>query len=161
MRTDTQAEYRAEAQARVQARLRAAAETLAAANQSFQQTRPGQLVQQYRTSEFHGRTKHAVRVRFRLHADGDPAPASRRLALVAGWAATLGMAGVLVALPVLIGLFRPGGTWYTLLMMLIGAVGIGATGGAFASIHRRRAPWIGLCVGTVCLAAAIALTAAR
>jgi hypothetical protein len=45
--------------------------------------------------------------------------------------------------------------------MLIGAVGIGATGGAFASIHRRRAPWIGLCVGTVCLAAAIALTAAR
>jgi hypothetical protein len=160
MRTDTE-RLRAEAHARIQERLRAAGHTLSAANQSWQQTRPGMLVQQYRASEFHGRTKHAVRVRFRLPLDGDPAPEPRRLALVAAWAGTLGMAGVLVLLPVLASLFRPGASAYTLSMMLIGLVGVGATAGAFASIHRRRAPWIGLCIGTLALGLAIVLTASR
>lgn len=160
MGTDTE-RLRAEAQARIQERLRAAGHSLSAANQSWQQTRPGMLVQQYRDSEFHGRTKHAVRVRFRLPMDGDPAPEPRRLALVAGWAGALGMAGVLVLLPVLASLFRPDATSYTLTMMLIGLVGVGATAGAFASIHRRRAPWIGLSIGTLALALAIVFTASR
>jgi hypothetical protein len=160
MRTDTE-RLRAEAHARIQERLRVATETLNAANQSWQQTRPGMLVQQYRGSEFHGRTKHAVRVRFRLPVAGDPAPDNRRLALVAGWAGTLGMAGVLVLLPVLAELFRPGLSWYFPVMLLIGLVGVGATAGAFASIHRRRAPWIGLWIGTAALALAVVLTALR
>lgn len=160
MGTDTE-RLRAEAQARIQERLRAAGHSLSAANQSWQQTRPGMLVQQYRDSEFHGRTKHAVRVRFRLPMDGDPAPEPRRLALVAGWAGALGMAGVLVLLPVLASLFRPDATSYTLTMMLIGLVGVGATAGAFASIHRRRAPWIGLSIGTLALVLAIVYTASR
>jgi hypothetical protein len=160
MRTDTE-RLRAEAYARIQERLRAAGLGLSAANQSWQQTRPGMLVQQYRESEFHGRTKHAVRVRFRLPSEGDPAPEPRRLALVAAWAGTLGMAGMLVLLPVLASLFRPGASWYTLTMMLIGLVGVGATAGAFASIHRRRAPWIGLSIGTLALVLAIVLTASR
>jgi hypothetical protein len=160
MGTDTE-RLRAEAHARIQERLRAAGHSLSAANQSWQQTRPGMLVQQYRDSEFHGRTKHAVRVRFRLPMDGDPAPEPRRLALVAGWAGALGMAGVLVLLPVLASLFRPDATSYTLTMMLIGSVGVGATAGAFASIHRRRAPWIGLSIGTLALALAIVFTASR
>ena len=160
MRRDTE-RLRAEAHARVQERLRAAGQGLSAANQSWQQTRPGMLVKQYRDSEFHGRTKHAVRVRFRLPAESDPAPSPRRLAIVAGWAGALGMAGVIVMLPLLASLFRPGGSWYALLMVLIGLVGVGATAGSFASIHRRRAPWIGLGIGTLCLALAIALTASR
>ena len=160
MRTDTE-RLRAEAHARIQERLRAAGHGLSAANQSWRQTRPGMLVQQYRDSEFHGRTKHAVRVRFRLPLDGDPAPEPRRLALVAAWAGALGMAGVLVLLPVLASLFLPGASWYTLTMMLIGLVGVGATAGAFASIHRRRAPWIGLSIGTLALVLAIVLTASR
>ena len=160
MRTDTE-RLRAEAHARLQERLRAAGHSLAAANQSWQQTRPGMLLQQYRESEFHGRTKHAVRVRFRLPLDGDPAPEPRRLALVAGWAGVLGLAGVIVLLPVLASLFRPGASSYVLVMMLVGLIGVGATAGAFASIHRRRAPWIGLCIGTAALVLAIALTAVR
>jgi hypothetical protein len=160
MRTDTE-RLRAEAHARIRERLRAAGHGLSAANQSWQQTRPGMLVQQYRDSEFHDRTKHAVRVRFRLPLESDPAPSSRRLALVAGWAGALGMAGVIVLLPVLASLFRPGGSWYALAMMLIGLVGVSATAGAFASIHRRRAPWIGLCIGTAALALAVVLTASR
>jgi hypothetical protein len=119
------------------------------------------MVQQYRGSEFHDRTKRAVRVRFRLPVDGDPAPDPRRLALVAGWAGTLGMAGTLVALPVLAALFRPGVTWYMPVMLLIGLIGVGATAGAFASIHRRRAPFIGLWIGTATLALAIVVTVAR
>jgi hypothetical protein len=46
-------------------------------------------------------------------------------------------------------------------MLLIGLVGVGATAGAFASIHRRRAPFIGLWIGTATLALAIVLTVAR
>ena len=160
MRTDTD-RLRAEAHARIQERLRAAGHGLSAANQSWQQTRPGMLVQQFRESEFNDRAKHAVRVRFRLPSEGDPAPAPRRLALVAGWAAALGMAGMIVLLPVLASLFRPGANSYTLTMMLIGLVGVSATAGAFASIHRRRAPWIGLSIGTLCLAVAIVFTVSR
>ncbi|GAA1038575.1 hypothetical protein GCM10009557_54950 [Virgisporangium ochraceum] len=161
LQSPLQDRLRAEAHARIQERLRFAGQTLHAANQSWQQTRPGMLVQQYRDSEFHDRTKHAVRVRFRLPLDGDPAPDSRRLALVAGWAGVLGMAGVMVALPVLVDLFRPGLSWYFPVMLLIGLVGVGATAGAFASIHRRRAPWIGLWIGTAALALAVVLTATR
>lgn len=159
LQSPLQERLKAEAHARIQERLRSAGHTLSAAGQSWQQTRPGMLVQQYRESEFHGRTSHAVRVRFRIHGDADPAPDPRRLAIVAGWAGTLGMAGVLVLLPVLIRLFRPGGGWWVLGMMLIGLVGVGATAGSFASIHRRRAPWIGLSIGTAALLTAIVMTA--
>lgn len=178
MRTDTRARQRDDAQARLQARMQARLQsplqerlkaeahariqaqlkTLSAANRSWQQSRPGMLVQQYRGSEFHDRTMHAVRVRFRLPAEGDPAPGSRRLAIVAAWAGTLGMAGAVLLVPVLIDLFRVGTSWYFPVMVLVGLIGVGATAGAFASIHRRRAPWIGLSIGTAALALAIVLT---
>ena len=161
LQSPLQERLKAEAHARIQAQLQAAGSTLTTASRSWQQSRPGMLVQQYRGSEFHGRTKHAVRVRFRLPLDGDPAPDSRRLALVAGWAGTLGMAGLLVLLPVLADLFRVGASWYFPVMVLIGLLGVGSTAGAFASIHRRRAPWIGLSIGTACLAMAVLLTVLR
>jgi hypothetical protein len=128
-----------------------------AATQALVQSRPGMLVQQYRGSEFHDRTKRAVRVRFRIPLADDPVPEQRRLVLVSAWAGALGLAGVVVAMPVLIDLFRPEGGWYRPVMMLIGLIGVGATAGAFASIHRRRAPWIGLTIGTAALLLALVI----
>jgi hypothetical protein len=119
------------------------------------------LVQQYRGSEFHDRTKRAVTVRFRIPLATDPAPEERRLALVSAWAGALGLLGAAVAMPVLLDLFRPEGDWYGPVMMMIGLIGIGATAGAFASIHRRRAPWIGLTTGTVALLLALVVTLLR
>jgi hypothetical protein len=68
---------------------------------------------------------------------------------------------VVVAMPVLVDLFRPEGGWYRPVMMLTGLIGVGATAGAFASIHRRRAPWIGLTIGTGALLLALAVTLLR
>jgi hypothetical protein len=150
------------AQARVQAMLHSLAEErlqarLQAASDAWTQSRPGMLVQQYRGSEFHDRTKRAVSVRFRIPAAADPAPEQRRLAVVSAWAGALGLVGVVAAMPVLIDLFRAEGGWYRPVMMLIGLIGVGATAGAFASIHRRRAPWIGLTIGTAALLLALAI----
>jgi hypothetical protein len=175
MRTDTQARIQAEVRARLQAagrtigagrhletatrHLEAAGRTLEAAGRTWADSRPGILVQQYRGSEFHGRTKHAVRVRFRIPLADDPAPSPRRLAAVAGWAGVLGFAGAVAALPLLANLFRPDGGWYRPVMTLIGLIGVSATAGAFASIHRRRAPWIMLWAATATLGAAMIVNA--
>jgi hypothetical protein len=149
------------AEERLQARLQTAGQAAQAvgqaATQAWTQSRPGILVQQYRGSEFHDRTKRAVTVRFRIPLANDPPPEQRRLALVSAWAGALGLAGVVVAMPVLIDLFRPEGGWYRPVMMLIGLIGVGATAGAFASIHRRRAPWIGLTIGTAALLLALVI----
>ena len=154
------------AQARVHAMLQQLADErvqarLQAAGRAFTQSRPGLLVQQYRGSEFHDRTKHAVSVRFRIPLATDPAPEQRRLILVSAWAGALGLVGFVVAMPVLLDLFRPAGDWYRPVMILIGMIGVGATAGAFASIHRRRAPWIGLTIGSAALTLALALTLLR
>jgi len=155
-RNPTARQAAASAQARVHAKLQALADErvqarLQAASQAWNQSRPGLLVQQYRGSEFHDRTKRAVAVRFRIPAPGDPAPDQPRLVAVSVWAGLLGLAGVIVALPLLAELFREDSGWYAPVMLLIGLVGVGATAGAFASIHRDRAPWIGLWIGTVAL----------
>jgi hypothetical protein len=146
----------ANAQARVYAMLQSLADervqaSLHAASRAWTESRPGLLVQQYRDSDFHDRTKRAVTVRFRIPVATDPAPRQRRLALISAWAGALGLVGVVTAMPVLLSLFRSDGGWYRPVMILIGLVGVGATAGAFASIHRRRAPWIGLTIGTAAL----------
>jgi hypothetical protein len=165
-RTGTRLRGAAGAQARVHAMLQQLADErvqarLHAASRAFTQSRPGMLVQQYRGSEFHDRTKHAVSVRFRIPLATDPAPEQRRLILVSAWAGALGLVGFVVAMPVLLDLFRPAGDWYGPVMILIGMIGVGATAGAFASIHRRRAPWIGLTIGSAALILALALTLLR
>jgi hypothetical protein len=139
---------------RLQARLHAASH---AAGRAWTQSRTGIIVQQYRDSDFHDRTKRAVTVRFRIPLATDPPPAPRRLVLITVWAGALGLIGVVTAMPVLISLFRPEGGWYRPLMILIGLIGVGATAGALASTHRRRAPWIGLTIGTVALLLALAV----
>jgi hypothetical protein len=156
----------AHTQARVQALLNSLAEErlqahLQAASDAFAQTRPGMLVQQYRASDFHDRTKRAVTVRFRIPLATDPVPQQRRLAVVSAWAGALGLVGFAVAMPVLLDLFRPDAGWYGPVMILIGLLGVGATAGAFASIHRRRAPWIGLTIGTAALLLALLITLLR
>jgi hypothetical protein len=151
----------AQIQARFHAQIAQIQARLDAASQTWNQSRPGLLVQQYRDSEFHGRTRRAVAVRFRIPVATDPRPAQRRIALVSAWSGTLGLAGTVMALPVLADLFSTDSSWYSALMILIGMFGVGATAGAFASIHRRRAPWIGLAIGTIALGLAMLVTALR
>jgi len=98
--------------------------------------------------------------RFRMPGRYDPAPGERRLALVCGWAGALGLGGALVAVRLLINLFQADGGWYRPTVLLIGAVGVFATAGAFTSIHRPRLPWVMLGAGTAALVAAFIATAA-
>jgi hypothetical protein len=144
----------------VQARLHALTEErlrtrVQAASQAWTHSRPGLLVQQYRGSEFHGRTKRAVTVRFRIPLAADPAPDQRRLIIVSVWAGVLGFSGAVAAMPLLANLFLDDGGWYRPVMTLIGCTGVASTAGAFASIHRRRAPWIMLWTGTGALLLAV------
>jgi hypothetical protein len=81
----------------------------------------------------------------------DPAPASNRLAAICAWAAALGLGGMAVALRAFVGLISTGAGWYAPTVITIGVLGIGATIGAFASIHRRRLPLILLGVATATL----------
>jgi hypothetical protein len=106
------------------------------------------------------RLKRALAVRFRLPGRGDPAPDQRRLAIVCGWAAALGFGGTIVALRLLVNLFQQQGGWYRPTATAIGTVGVLVTVGAFASIHRRRLPWLLLTAGTGALLLALFLTAA-
>ncbi len=96
----------------------------------------------------------ALATRFRLPGHDDPAPGSRRLALVCAWAGALGLGGAAVALRLLVNLFQADGGWYRPTVLAIGTVGVFATIGAFASIHRQRLPWLLLGVGTAALVAA-------
>jgi hypothetical protein len=50
-------------------------------------------------------------------------------------------------------------TWYLPTALILGAIGIGATVGAFASIHRRRMPFYLLGVASVALLAGAIVTA--
>jgi hypothetical protein len=98
--------------------------------------------------------------RFRLPGRNDPAPDERRLAAVCAWAGALGIGGSFLALRLLVNLFLADGGWYRPTITLIGAVGVAATAGAFASIHRPRLPWVMLSLGSAALAAGYLATAA-
>lgn len=104
---------------------------------------------------------HAMAVRFRLPGRGDPEPEPRRLAAVCVWAAALGAGGAILVVPLLFDLFLTAGGWYQPTLLGVGAIGVSATIGAFASIHRRRLPWIMLTVGTLALLVAMVSTLVR
>ena len=93
----------------------------------------------------------ALSERFRLPVHDDPAPASNHLAGVCAWAAVLGLGGMAVALRAFVGLVTVAADWYAPTVITIGLVGITATIGAFASVHRPRLPWVLLSVGTTAL----------
>jgi hypothetical protein len=84
----------------------------------------------------------------------DPKVRLRRLALVAVWATLLGFGGLVVGVRLLIGLFTSLPKGYLPTVCGIGLFGLACTVGAFASVHRRRTPWILLVVATVTLVVA-------
>jgi hypothetical protein len=92
-----------------------------------------------------------VAKRFRMPGTADPKVRLRRLAGVAVWAALLGFGGLVVGLRVTIGLFTSSPSWYLPTICVLGVVGIAITVGAFASVHRRRLPWLLLAAATVVL----------
>lgn len=99
------------------------------------------------------RVAGALTVRFRLPAADDPAPAQNHLAGVCGWAAVLGLAGMVTALRAFIALVGHSPPWYAPTVIGVGVLGILSTIGAFASVHRRRLPWILLSFATAALLA--------
>jgi hypothetical protein len=95
--------------------------------------------------------RHWVSSHFRLPGAEDPAPASRHLARVCGWAAALGLGGMGVALRAFVGLVYADRGWFAPTVIAVGLIGIGCTIGAFASVHQRRLPMILLGVATAAL----------
>lgn len=87
-------------------------------------------------------------------------PRLRQMLGVCGWAAVLGMVGLVVGIRGFVAeLLETTPGWYEPMMIGVGIVGIGLTVGAFATVHRRRLPYILLAAATITLAYAILLTA--
>jgi hypothetical protein len=103
-------------------------------------------------------TQGRVTRRFRLPVAGDPAPATRHLARICGWAAVLGLGGMAVALRAFVSLIYDERAWYLPTLVVIGLVGLVSTIGAFASIHHRRLPMrlLGIASGALLLALVVA-----
>jgi hypothetical protein len=86
-------------------------------------------------------------------------PRLRQMLGVCGWAALLGAVGLVVGVRGFIAdLMSTTPGWYEPVMIGAGAIGIGLTVGAFATVHRRRMPYILLSAATVTLAYATLLT---
>jgi len=82
------------------------------------------------------------------------------LAGLAGWAAALGVIGLLVGVRGLIAILVGGiPDWYEPTLIILGLVGIGLTSAAFVTVQRRPIPWILLGTATGVLLAAIIATA--
>ncbi|WP_051800145.1 hypothetical protein [Catenuloplanes japonicus] len=97
---------------------------------------------------------------FRMPAETDPEPSSRRLLAMSCWAGTLGVLGLAVAIRSLAAIFAGvAPSWYEPAIVATGVTGIAFTVGAFASIHRRHLPWAMLTLATFPLSAAMAATA--
>jgi hypothetical protein len=87
-------------------------------------------------------------------------PRLRQLMGVCGWAAILGVVGLVVGIRGFIGdLLGAAPGWYEPAMIAVGLVGIGLTVGAFVTVHRRRTPYILLGAATLVLVYAMTLTA--
>ncbi len=97
------------------------------------------------------RLASGARARFRMPGTPDPKARIRQLVGVAVWATVLACGGLVVGLRVVFGLFTSAPTWYALTICVIGLFGITCTIAAFASVHRRRMPWLSLAAATVTL----------
>jgi hypothetical protein len=105
------------------------------------------------------RLGRALSRRFRMPGPADPTPRQPRLIGVTLWAAVLGFGALFASLRLIVGLFTNISTSYAVGFIAIGLVGLGATLGAFASVHRQRLPWMLLGVATVALVASWILNA--
>ncbi len=88
-----------------------------------------------------------------------PQPRLRQMLGVCGWAAVLGALGLVVGIRGFVAdLMEATPGWYEPVMIGVGVVGIALTIGAFATVQRRRMPYVLLSAATVTLAYAILLT---
>lgn len=95
---------------------------------------------------------------FRLPGAGDPVPAGNRVLALSGWAALLGLLGLIPAGRLTISLlFQSGPPWYPPMTVGVGIAGMATIAAAFAAVHRRRLPWIMLGLATVLLLVNLAL----
>lgn len=86
-------------------------------------------------------------------------PRLRQMFGVCAWAAVLGVVGLAVGIRGLVAiLMKAAPGWYEPAMIGVGFVGIALTVGAFATVYRRRLPYILLTAATLVLAYAILLT---
>ena len=87
-------------------------------------------------------------------------PRLRQLMGVCGWAALLGVVGLVVGIRGFIGdLVGAAPDWYEPAMIAVGFIGIALTVGAFITVQRRRMPYALLGGATVVLVYAMTLTA--
>jgi hypothetical protein len=107
------------------------------------------------------RLAHGLGARFRLPRPDDPAPTSARIAGICGWAAGLGITGMIAGLIAVVPMIAGADSWYFPTMLAIGLGGLLCTIGALASVHRHRLPWVMLSAASAALvsAFAVALTA--
>lgn len=89
-----------------------------------------------------------------------PQPRMRQLMGVCGWAAVLGLFGLVIGIVGLVqDLMGAAPGWYEPAMIVVGILGIGLTVGAFVTVNRARLPYALLGLSTVSLFTAMALTA--
>src|SRR5690349_10640986 len=89
---------------------------------------------------------------------GGPDP--RRLAGLAGWAAALGLVGLVVGVRGLVAILVGGiPGWYEPTLIGMGLVGVALTSGAFLTVQQGRLPWLLLGGGTAVLLSSIVATA--
>jgi hypothetical protein len=82
------------------------------------------------------------------------------LAALAGWAALLGVVGLVVGVRGLIAILIGGiPGWYEPTLIIMGLVGIGLTSGAFLTVQQGRLPWYLLGAGSAVLLSSIIATA--
>ena len=87
-------------------------------------------------------------------------PPLRVLAGLSGWAATLGVVGLVVGVRGLVAILVGGiPHWYEPILILMGLAGIVLTSAAFVTVQRRPLPWIFLGAGTAVLISSIIATA--
>jgi hypothetical protein len=93
-------------------------------------------------------------------ADLGQVPSTARLLCLAGWAAALGLVGLLIGTVGLVAALTNAPVWYEPVLILIGLAGVGLTVGAFWHVHSRYAPWLMLLGATAALALSFIVTAA-
>jgi hypothetical protein len=97
---------------------------------------------------------------FRRPAQSRGGPGQRRLAALAGWAALLGVIGLVVGVRGLVAILVGGiPGWYEPTLITMGLGGIALTAGAFLTVQQGRLPWYLLGAGSAVLLSSIIVTA--
>jgi hypothetical protein len=83
-------------------------------------------------------------------------PQLRTLAGLAGWAATLGVVGLVIGIRgLLVILVGKPPHWYEPTLIILGLVGIALAAGAFLTVQYKRVPWVLLGLSSAVLLASI------